>query len=59
MRFTIPLFRRVFLSADELAAAMQARCYSEQRTLPELSFAWRDGLAIGVGILISSTVLLP
>ncbi len=59
MRFTIPLFRRVFLSADELAAALQARCYSEQRTLPELSFAWRDGLAIGVGILISSTVLLP
>ena len=59
MRFTIPLFRRVFLSADELAVAMQARCYSEQRTLPELSFAWRDGLAIGVGILISSTVLLP
>ena len=59
MRFTIPLFRRVFLSADELAAAMQARCYSEQRTLPKLSFAWRDGLAIGVGILISSTVLLP
>ena len=59
MRFTIPLFRRVFLSADELAAAMQARCYNEQRTLPELSFAWRDGLAIGVWILISSTVLLP
>lgn len=59
MRFTVPLFRRVFLSADELAVAMQARCYSEQRTLPELSFAWRDGLAIGVGILLSSTVLLP
>lgn len=59
MRFTIPLFRRVFLSADELAVAMQARCYSEQRTLPELSFTWRDSMAIGVGILISSTVLLP
>jgi biotin transport system permease protein len=59
IRFTIPLFRRVFLSADELAVAMQARCYSEQRTLPELCFTWRDSLAIGVGILISSTVLLP
>jgi len=59
MRFTIPLFRRVFLSADELAAAMQARCYSEHRTLPDLSFSWRDGMAVGIGILISLTVLLP
>jgi len=59
MRFTIPLFRRVFLSADELAVAMQARCYSDQRTLPELVFTWRDGLAMGVGILISLAVLLP
>ena len=59
MRFTIPLFRRVFLSADELAAAMQARCYSEHRTLPGLFFTWRDGMAIGAGILISLTVFLP
>ena len=58
MRFTIPLFRRVFLSADELAAAMQARCYSEHRTLSDLSFSWRDGMAMGIGILISLTVLL-
>jgi energy-coupling factor transporter transmembrane protein EcfT len=59
MKFTIPLFRRVFLSADELAAAMQARCYSEHRTLPDLSFTWRDGLAMGAGVLISLTVILP
>ncbi|WP_319408719.1 energy-coupling factor transporter transmembrane component T [uncultured Desulfosarcina sp.] len=59
MKFTIPLFRRVFLSADELAAAMQARCYSEHRTLPDLFFTWRDGMALGAGILISLTVLLP
>jgi len=59
MRFTIPLFRRVFLSADELVVAMQARCYSENRTLPDLSFTWRDGMAMGAGILISLTVLLP
>ncbi len=59
MRFTIPLFRRVFIRADELAAAMQARCYSEQRTLPELRFASRDTLALGIGFLLSSTVMLP
>ena len=59
MRFTIPLFRRVLIRADELAAAMQARCYSEQRTLPELRFASRDTLALGIGFLLSSTVMLP
>ena len=59
MKFTVPLFRRVFLSADELTAAMQARCYSEQRTLPDLAFAWRDGMAVGAGMLIAVTVFLP
>ncbi len=59
MIFSLPLFRRVFLSADELVAAMQARCYSEHRTLPDLSFSRHDGLAIGAGILISLTVLFP
>ena len=59
MKFTVPLFRRVFLSADELTAAMQARCYSEQRTLPDLAFAWRDGMAVGTGMLIAATVFLP
>ena len=59
MRFTIPLFRRVFLRADELVVAMQARCYSEHRTLADLSFGWYDGMAVGAGLLISLTVLLP
>lgn len=58
MKFTTPLFRRVFFSADELTAAMQARCYSDQRTLPELAFTWRDLLALGSGILISLTALV-
>ncbi len=59
MRFSIGLFRRVFLSADELVAAMQARCYNEQRTLPDLSFTRRDGLAAAAAVLVCLTVLLP
>lgn len=59
MKFTTPLFRRVFSSADELTAAMQARCYSEQRTLPDLAFSRRDGLALGAGLMISLTVMIP
>lgn len=58
-RFTIPLIRRVFVSADELAAAMQARCYSEHRTLPGLCFGWRDTMALGTGLLISLTAFFP
>jgi hypothetical protein len=37
---------------------MQARCYSEHRTLSDLSFTWRDGMAMGAGILLSLTVFL-
>jgi energy-coupling factor transporter transmembrane protein EcfT len=59
MRFTIVWFRRVFLSADELVAAMQVRCYNERRTLPELFFARRDGLAAVAAIFLALTVLLP
>jgi energy-coupling factor transporter transmembrane protein EcfT len=59
MRFTIPLFRRVFLSADELAVAMQARCYNEHRTLRELAFTRHDGRVVGVGLLLCLTVFFP
>lgn len=59
MRFSIPLFQRVFLSADELVAAMQARCYSEQRTLPDLAFSQLDLYALAVATLASLTLLLP
>jgi energy-coupling factor transporter transmembrane protein EcfT len=59
VKFSIPLFRRVFLSADELAAAMQARCYSEQRTLPQLAFGRLDGVAMGAGALLCLMILIP
>lgn len=59
MKFSIPLFRRVFACADELAVAMQARCYSEQRTLPDLAFSRYDALAWGAATFISLTVLIP
>ena len=57
--FTLPLFRRVFLGADELTAAMQARCYTDRRTLPDLRFTRRDGVAMGAALLLSATVFLP
>jgi len=59
LRFTTVLFRRVFMRADELAGAMQSRCYSEHRTLPELHFTRLDAMAMGAGACISLTVWLP
>ena len=59
MTFSIPLFRRVFLCADELTTAMQARCYSEQRTLPDLAFGRQDALATLTGALLCLTALIP
>ena len=58
-RFGIALFRRVFLGADELVAAMQARCYNENRTPPNLEFTRIDLLALLAAGLIATTVVLP
>lgn len=58
IKFTITLFRRVFLRADDLVDTMQARCYNEYRTLPELSFTKVDGVAAGVCILVMLTAVI-
>jgi len=58
-RFAIPLFRRVFTRADELIAAMQARCYSENRTLPELEFTSMDLMAAIAGSLVALIAFIP
>lgn len=59
IKFSIPLFRRVFFCADELTMAMQARSYSEQRTLPDLSFCRLDGWAMGAGVLLCLFAFIP
>ncbi|MFO7556321.1 MAG: energy-coupling factor transporter transmembrane component T [Desulfobacterales bacterium] len=56
--FGIPLMRRIFERADKLALAMEARCYSENRTDPRLSFDLWDWLALlGVVCLCVIAVL--
>ena len=58
----VPLFVSAFRRADELAVAMESRCYhgGEGRTrMKKLSFAMRDfvALALGVGVLALMIVL--
>jgi energy-coupling factor transporter transmembrane protein EcfT len=56
--FAVPLLRRIFTRADRLALAMEARCYSRNRTGPELTAGFKDVLAIGILGLFSVLSLL-
>lgn len=55
----IPLLRRIFENADKLVFAMEARCFCEKRTDPELRAAPNDWLSLLlVGIFCIITILL-
>lgn len=45
--FGLPLVRRIVQTADRLAVAMEARCYAEVRTEPELTARGPDWLVFG------------
>jgi len=49
----IPLIRRTFENADRLIVAMESRCYSENRTGPDLMSTRRDWAALLVIITLS------
>jgi len=57
-RFTIMLFRRSITRADDLVDSMQARCYSEYRTVRNLQFTRCDLLAAVCGGAILSILFL-
>ncbi|MGD8368619.1 MAG: energy-coupling factor transporter transmembrane protein EcfT [Desulfobacterales bacterium] len=46
--FAVSLLRRIFARADRMALAMEARCYSHNRTKPEWAPGIRDALAVGL-----------
>jgi energy-coupling factor transporter transmembrane protein EcfT len=49
----VPLIRRTFEQADRLIVAMEARCYSGNRTDPALCATRKDWIALAVLIVIS------
>lgn len=57
-RLAVPMLRRIFSDADQLALAMESRCYSEDRSDPALSVSPQDWLALGAGVSIWLLVLL-
>ena len=57
----IPLFVSAFRRADELAVAMECRCYhgGDGRTrMRQLKYSYRDGLALGVLMVCFAGILL-
>lgn len=52
----MPLLRRIFVTADRLASAMEARCYGSQRTAHHWHITVRDWSA--VGLVVGFCVLL-
>ena len=56
--FGIPLMRRVFERADKLALAMEARCYSENRTDALLSSGQKDWIALAGVVWLCFMVIL-
>lgn len=57
-KLALPLFMRIFITADELALAMDARCYTETRTGSALHAKRNDWLILGLVILLCGAMLL-
>jgi len=57
-QFAIPVLRRTFLTADQLALAMEARCYSDDRTDAELVSDRADWMLLAAAIALSICLIL-
>jgi energy-coupling factor transporter transmembrane protein EcfT len=55
--FGIPFMRRTFETADNLAVAMEARCYSETRTDPDLTAGRKDWVFFGTAVALILTAV--
>jgi energy-coupling factor transporter transmembrane protein EcfT len=49
VKLGVPIMSRIFERADRLTLAMEARCYSERRTQPELRASRKDWVWFGLG----------
>ncbi|MBU2512322.1 energy-coupling factor transporter transmembrane protein EcfT [bacterium] len=56
--FTVPLMRKTFEAADRYIIAMEARCYSEDRTDPDMELKRQDGILILIAVPVVIGLLL-
>ena len=57
VRLGLPLIRRTFEQADRLIIAMEARCYSENRTDPDLCATRIDWFALFIIVVICGWII--
>jgi len=57
IKLIIPVIRRTFEGADDLALAMEARCFSENRTDPGLSSTRKDWIVFFVVICLCIVIV--
>jgi energy-coupling factor transporter transmembrane protein EcfT len=58
VKLVSPAMRRVFLTAENLTVAMEARCFSENRTDPKLAFGRADRILMAALTIIGLLFLL-
>ncbi len=57
IKLLIPVIRRTFEGADDLALAMEARCFSENRTDPVLSSSPKDWVTLFIIICLCFAIV--
>ena len=58
VKLGIPVLRRTFERADKLALAMEARCYSENRTEPPLASGIKDWIALFALVFLCAIIIM-
>jgi len=58
VKLGIPVLRRTFERADKLAFAMEARCYSEDRTDPRLASGIKDWIALFAVVFLCAITIM-
>lgn len=58
VKLAVPLLRKTFLDADRLATAMDARCYTEDRSTPHLCARRGDWVFLAAACALSAAALL-
>lgn len=54
----IPLMQTTLSRADEVASAMESRCYREDPTIPDWEMQLRDWMFLCMSLLLSATIFL-
>ncbi len=58
IRLVLPMLKKIFLSADQLVWAMEARCYDDDRTDPGFSTSGKEAVFLFSSLVIAAGFIL-